>query len=122
VVSQDAVDSVRTATDHIRLRMVNQPTVVLKGRMLREVPGGEEQLPSIALAAEGGGEIATDPRETKGPKALQRMFQFDVEIEDINLVDRFGQRVYVRFEHQMTPLSVQWYRSIRRLFLSSLNV
>jgi hypothetical protein len=28
----------------------------------------------------------------------------------------------VRFEHQMTPLSVQWYRSIRRLFLSSLNV
>jgi putative peptide zinc metalloprotease protein len=122
VVSQDAVDNVRTVTDHIRLRMVNQPTVVMKGRMLREVPGGEEQLPSIALSAEGGGEIATDPRETKGPKALQRMFQFDVEIEDINLVDRFGQRVYVRFEHQMTPLSVQWYRSIRRLFLSSLNV
>jgi len=122
VVSQDAVDSVRTTTDHIRLRMVNQPTVVMKGRMLREVPGGEEQLPSIALAAEGGGEIATDPRETKSPKALQRMFQFDIEIEDISRVDRFGQRVYVRFEHQMTPLSVQWYRSIRRLFLSSLNV
>ena len=94
----------------------------MKGRMLREVPGGEEQLPSSALAAEGGGEIATDPRETKSPKALQRMFQFDVEIEDINRVDQFGQRVYVRFEHQMTPLSVQWYRSIRRLFLSSLNV
>jgi putative peptide zinc metalloprotease protein len=122
VVSQDAVDNVRSDTDRIRLRLVNQPTVVMKGRMLRDVPGGEEQLPSIALAAEGGGEIATDPRETKSPKALQRMFQFDVEIEDINLVDRFGQRVYVRFEHQMTPLSVQWYRSIRRLFLSSLNV
>ena len=122
VVPQDAVDNVRRYTDRIRLRMVNRPTVVMKGRILREVPGGEEQLPSIALAAEGGGEIATDPRETKSAKALQRMFQFDVEIEDINLVDRFGQRVYLRFEHQMTPLSVQWYRSIRRLFLSSLNV
>ena len=122
VVSQDAVDNVRTTTDRIRLRLVHQPAVVMKGRMLREVPGGEEQLPSTALAAEGGGEIATDPRETKSPKALQRMFQFDVEIEDNNRVDRFGQRVYVRFEHQMTPLSVQWYRSIRRLFLSSLNV
>ena len=122
VVTQDAVDNVRTVTDRIRLRLVNQPAVIMNGRMLREVPGGEEQLPSSALAAEGGGEIATDPRESKSPKALQRMFQFDVEIEDVNRVNRFGQRVYVRFEHQMTPLSVQWYRSIRRLFLSSLNV
>jgi putative peptide zinc metalloprotease protein len=122
VVPQDAVDYVRTATDRIRLRLVHQPGTVMKGRMLREVPGGEEQLPSVALATEGGGEIATDPRESKSPKALQRMFQFDVEIEEVNLVDRFGQRVYVRFEHQMTPLSVQWYRSIRLLFLSSLHV
>jgi putative peptide zinc metalloprotease protein len=122
VVSQDAVDNVRTNTDRIRLRLVHQPGVVMNGRMLREVPGGEEQLPSSALAAEGGGEIATDPRETKSPKALQRMFQFDVEIEDLDRVDRFGERVYVRFDHQKTPLSVQWYRSIRRLFLSSLNV
>lgn len=122
VVPQDAVDNVRTATDRIRLRLANQPGVVMSGKMLREVPGGEEQLPSVALAAEGGGEIATDPRETKNPKALQRMFQFDVEIEDLNRVDRFGQRVYVRFEHQMTPLSVQWYRNIRRMFLSSLSI
>ncbi len=122
VVPQDAVDNVRTVTDRIRLRLVHQPGAVMKGTMLREVPGGEEQLPSVALAAEGGGEIATDPRESKNPKALQRMFQFDVEIDEPNQVDRFGQRVYVRFEHQMAPLSVQWYRSIRRLFLSSLNV
>ncbi|WP_168212811.1 MULTISPECIES: PqqD family peptide modification chaperone [unclassified Bradyrhizobium] len=122
VVPQDAVDNVRTVTNQIRLRLVHQPGVVMKGTLLREVPGGEEQLPSVALAAEGGGEIATDPRESKNPKALQRMFQFDVAIDDPGRVDRFGQRVYVRFEHQMTPLSVQWYRSIRRLFLSSLNV
>ena len=121
VVPQDAVDNVRTLTNRIRIRLVYQPGVVMNGKMLREVPGGEEQLPSVALAAEGGGEIATDPRDPKNPKALQRMFQFDIAIED-DRVERFGQRVYVRFEHQMTPLSVQWYRSIRRLFLSSLNV
>jgi putative peptide zinc metalloprotease protein len=121
VVPQDAVDNVRTLTNRIRIRLVHQPGVVMNGKMLREVPGGEEQLPSVALAAEGGGEIATDPRDPKNPKALQRMFQFDIAIED-DRVERFGQRVYVRFEHQMTPLSVQWYRSIRRLFLSSLNV
>lgn len=122
VVPQDAVDNVRTVTNQIRLRLVHQPGAVMIGTLLREVPGGEESLPSTALAAEGGGEIATDPRDSKTPKALQRMFQFDVEINAPNRVDRFGQRVYLRFEHHMTPLSVQWYRSIRRLFLSSLNV
>ena len=50
------------------------------------------------------------------------MFQFDVELDGISRVDHFGQRVLVRFEHQMEPLSVQWYRSIRLLFLSSFNV
>ncbi|QOZ46538.1 hypothetical protein XH89_26015 [Bradyrhizobium sp. CCBAU 53340] len=122
VVPQDAVDNVRALTNHIRLRLVHQPGAVMTGSMLREVPGGEEQLPSAALAAEGGGEIATDPRENKNPKALQRMFQFDIAIDQPNDIEKFGQRVFVRFEHQKTPLSVQWYRSIRRLFLSSLNV
>jgi putative peptide zinc metalloprotease protein len=122
VVPQDAVDNVRSATDRIRLRLVNRPGVVLTGRIVREVPAGEEQLPSAALAAEGGGEIATDPRDAKAPKALQRMFQFDVEIGDSAGIARFGQRVYLRFEYQMTPLSVQWYRSIRLLFLSHLEI
>ena len=89
---------------------------------MREVPAGDETLPSPALAAQGGGEIATDPRETKNPKALERVFQFDVELDGAARVDHFGQRVFVRFEHRMEPLSVQWYRSIRLLFLRSFNV
>jgi len=50
------------------------------------------------------------------------MFQFDIELADVGQVDHFGQRVFVRFEHQMTPLSIQWYRSIRLLFLTSFHV
>jgi len=122
VITQDAADKVRVATDHVRVRLVDQPDTVLEGRISREVPAGDEYLPSPALAAEGGGEIATDPRDTKGPKALQRMFQLDVELEGTGAMDHFGQRVFVRFEHKMEPLSVQWYRSIRLLFLSSFNV
>jgi putative peptide zinc metalloprotease protein len=79
-------------------------------------------LPSAALAVEGGGEIGTDPRGTKGPKALQRVFQFDIELDGIGRVDHFGERVLVRFEHRAEPLAMQWYRSIRLLFLSSFNV
>jgi putative peptide zinc metalloprotease protein len=122
VVPQEAVDKVRLATDYVRVRPVDQPQLILKGKVLREVPLGDEYLPSAALATEGGGDIAIDPRDTKGPKSLQRMFQFDIELAGIGQVDHFGQRVFVRFEHQKEPLSVQWYRSIRLLFLTNFHV
>ncbi len=122
VVPQDAIDRVREATDRVRVRMVDRPDTSIKGRIIRAVPGGEEFLPSRALATDGGGEIATDPRETKGAKALQRMFQFDVELIDSGPINQFGQRVYVRFEHEEEPLSVQWYRAVRLLFLSRFSV
>ena len=122
VVPQEAVDKVRLATDRVRVRPVDHPQLVLEGKVLREVPAGAEYLPSPALGVEGGGEIATDPREANGPKALQRMFQFDVALSGISHLDYFGQRVFVRFEHQREPLSVQWYRSIRLLFLTSFHV
>jgi putative peptide zinc metalloprotease protein len=122
VVPQDAIDRVRVATDRIRLRVVDHPDKVLRGYIVRAVPEGEEVLPSRALAVDGGGDIATDPRDTKDPKALQRMFQFDVGMEDTQPLHHFGQRVFVRFEHQEEPLSVQWYRSVRLLFLSRFSV
>lgn len=122
VVPQEAVDKVRLATDRVRVRPVDQPQLALEGKVLRQVPAGGEYLPSAALAIEGGGEIATDPRDAKGPKTMQRMFQFDIELTGIGQVNHFGQRVFVRFEHQREPLSVQWYRSIRLLFLTSFHV
>jgi putative peptide zinc metalloprotease protein len=122
VVPQEAVHKVRLATDHVRVRPVDQPQLAFEGKVLREVPAGDEYLPSAALGTEGGGDVAIDPRDSKGPKSLQRMFQFDIELAGIGQVDHFGQRVFVRFEHQMEPLSVQWYRSIRLLFLTSFHV
>ena len=122
VVPQDSVDYVRSATDSVRIRLVDRPGSEYAAKLLREVPAGVDLLPSSALAIEGGGEIATDPRETKGPKALERMFQFDLGFVDGPRIDYFGQRVFVRFEHHREPLMVQWYRSVRLLFMSSFNV
>jgi putative peptide zinc metalloprotease protein len=122
VVPQDAIDRVRIATDRVLVRRADRPEEAMAGRIVRAIPGGEEFLPSRALATEGGGEIATDPRETRGAKALQRMFQFDVAIDDSAPVSQFGQRVYVRFEHDEEPLGIQWLRSVRLLFLSRFSV
>jgi len=122
VVPQDAVDQVRSSTEAVRIRLVDRPGIEYAATVLREIPAGADLLPSSALAVDGGGEIATDPRETKGPKALDRMFQFDLEFVDAPGFDYFGQRVFVRFEHRKEPLLVQWYRSVRLLFMSSFNV
>ena len=122
VVGQEAIDAVRVATERVQVRRVDDPYAVLTGRVTREVPSGAEYLPSPALAADGGGAIAIDPRDTKGPKALQRMFQLDIELAQSVGVEHFGQRVFVRFEHAREPLVTQWYRGVRLLFLSHFNV
>lgn len=124
VVAQEAVDLVRLATDRVSVRFVHRPEVVTGGRIVRQVPAGDEYLPSRALAMEGGGQIATDPRDQKGAKTLERMFQLDIELtgEDAAQNAFFGERVYVRFDHVTEPIGLQWSRVVRRLFLSHFHV
>jgi putative peptide zinc metalloprotease protein len=122
IVPQDAVSRVREATHRVRVRLTDHPGTTLDANVVREVPAGEETLPSRALATEGGGEIVTDPRETNGPKALQRMFQFDVALSGAGQLDQFGQRAFVRFDHTPEPLSAQLYRRVRLLFLARFGV
>ncbi|HEX5371257.1 MAG TPA: hypothetical protein VFW84_00840 [Aquabacterium sp.] len=125
VVPQESVDLVRQSTAQVEVRHAHRPEVSLVGHIVREVPAGDEYLPSKALAAEGGGTLAVDPRDPKGVKTLERTFQFDVALAGgsgpgTNLF--FGERVHVRFEHAAEPLAFQWYRGIRRLFLSHFHV
>jgi putative peptide zinc metalloprotease protein len=122
VVPQDAINAVRIGTDRVRVRLAGRPEVVTEGRIVRQVPAGESYLPSRALAVEGGGQIATDPRDARGPKALERMFQFDVALPGARRLAVFGERAYVRFEHRAEPLAMRWYRDVRRLFLSHFGV
>lgn len=124
VVQQESVDMVRLATDRVSVRFAHRPEVVTGGRIVRQVPAGDEYLPSRALASEGGGRIATDPRDQKGAKTMERMFQLDIELtgEDVARNAFFGERVYVRFDHETEPIGLQWYRAMRLLFLSYFHV
>lgn len=125
VVAQQEADAVRHATTGVQLRLSHQSDVVLEGHIAREVPSGAEYLPSRALSAEGGGQLATDPRDAKGARTLERTFQFDVAVHPgVSAAHAlyFGQRVRVRFAHPPEPLALQWYRSVRGLFLSHFHV
>jgi putative peptide zinc metalloprotease protein len=125
VVPQDAVDAVRHDTQAISLKAALSTSAVQQGHVAREIPAGDEYLPSRVLAVEGGGQIATDPRDTHGARSLERGFQFDIEVQPAAgdppgaaAPAYFGERVHVRFEHSPQPLGVQAVTALRRLLLS----
>lgn len=124
VVPQGDIDLVRglPAASPVEVRMSQRPDLALAGTIVRQVPAGDERLPSRALAADGGGRISVDPRDAKGTRAMERLFQFDIELPRELDVALYGDRVHVRFNHPKEPLARQWYRGIRQLFLAHFNV
>jgi putative peptide zinc metalloprotease protein len=122
VVYQADVDLVRNQTRDIRVRLPENIPETVPAAILREVPAATDQLPGRALAQEGGGKIAIDPRDRFGIKAFQKLFLFDIELPNFKGLYNVGGRLYVRFDHGYEPLAYRWYREIRQLFLRRFNV
>ena len=121
IVHQGEVDIVRLATNRVDVRTFERIDTVVSGKVLRLVPGGADQLPSKALSPDGGGTVPVDPRDPKGTKTIERVFQLEIELE-APAAAMYGGRVFVRFDHVAEPLGQQWYRGLRRLFLTRFNV
>jgi putative peptide zinc metalloprotease protein len=122
VVSQDDIALVREARDEVQVKIADRVEHTYSARLIREVPGAHDELPSKALSLEGGGQHATDPRDPNGLKSLQGLFQFDIELPPEVGRLQIGTRVHVRFQHHAEPLAEQWGRRLRQLFLSRFNV
>jgi len=120
-VGQDDIDLVRTRLRTVSVRLAQQLDEVLPARVIREVPAGSEDLPSKALGGIGGGALSVDPRDPKGTKSLQRVFQLDLELPEEAASSAFGSRAYVRFEHSWEPLGQQIWRRARQVLLSRLQ-
>ncbi len=121
-VSQTIIDLVRSRTDGAEVRLSDRITDVIPADIKRIVPGGSQDLPARQLGTSGGGQIAIDPTDGQGLKALQKVFQVDLEIPARSEQALLGGRAYVRFDHGWAPLGVQWYFQIRQIFLSRFNV
>ncbi len=76
----------------------------------------------MALGRAGGGEVAIDPRDQGGTKAVEKLFQVELELPSSVRTSQLGGRVYVRFDHGTRPLVAQAYRRLRQLFLARLDV
>ena len=122
LVSQDDVDLVRSRTRRVEAKLAGRLGETLEAELRREVPAASARLPNPALATQGGGLVATDPRQSEGgPMALARWFEFELELPG-KPSRALGERVYVRFEHGWEPLAWRIGRSVRQLFMKRFAV
>ncbi|MDB5810496.1 MAG: peptidase family [Betaproteobacteria bacterium] len=122
VIPQDNIDLARTRFRSAEMRLADSIFATHPVTLIREMPGGIEELPSAALGPTGGGAIAVDPKDEKGLKTIERVFIFDFQLPPQALPAAFGERVHVRMSHASEPLAYQGYRRLRQLFLSRFNV
>ncbi|MCP4046810.1 MAG: hypothetical protein GY732_12580 [Gammaproteobacteria bacterium] len=122
VVSQADVSLVQNRTEKVEIlladRLNNPITTIIKS----EVPAASDRLPSAVLGITGGGLVPVDPMDPKGLKTLKRIFQFQLELPIAKENIKLGGRVYVLFIHGYEPLALQWFRSLRQLFLRQFQI
>jgi putative peptide zinc metalloprotease protein len=122
VVSQADIALVRERTRGVQVRLAEEIARAVPALVSRIAPQAEERLPTPALGRQGGGQVAVDPTDPQGMRAIQTLFQVDLELPATTRLLTVGGRAYVRFDHGAEPLAAQWYRRLRRLFLSRFHV
>lgn len=120
LVPQESVDRVRGRTVRVSAMLAERLGERLPARVLREVPGASDRLPSLALSQAGGGDIALNPTAAaNGAKALQTHFEFEIELESAPPLGAGG-RVFVRFDHPPETVAQQLWRLMQQVFLQRL--
>jgi putative peptide zinc metalloprotease protein len=120
VVTQDEIDLVRSHLVRVEVRLAGDIHNSWQATVIREVPAGQEAIPSSALTLAGGGLIAADVSDQRQSRALNRVFQFDLQLPADAMGCRIGERAHIRFVHGSEPLAAQLARRVRQLFLSHL--
>jgi len=118
IIDQTDEDFIRSHTRSIAVKLPFAPGPSWAARVVRAVPAALNELPSAALGREGGGAVATDPRDQSGRKSLVSHFEYELALPDQFPYRLIGSRASVRFEHPAEPLAYRIWRGVRRLFLA----
>ncbi len=122
VVGQADIGLVRQRITGVEVRLAEKLGTSLHAAIARIIPAADYSLPSAALGTAAGGDVPVDPTDPKGLRALDTIFQLDIILPEQVKNPHIGGRVYVRIEHGVMPLALQWYRSFRQVFLRKFNV
>lgn len=124
IVPQADAERVRRGTLGVEVLLPQRPAEVLPARLVRAVPRASHELPSPALGQQGGGAQVTDPREADGSKAMQALFEFELEVPALRQLDPvpLGSHAHVSFEHAAEPIGWRWLRQLRTQLLSQFHL
>ncbi|WP_316014996.1 peptidase M50 [Roseobacter sp. HKCCA0434] len=121
-VGQDRAELVRTRTEAVALRFEDAIADTIPARLIAELPESRAELPSLALATEGGGDFALNPEGASRLATVESVFQFEVAPLADRPVAYVGNRALVRFDHGDEPLGWRMLRAVRQLFLRQFSV
>jgi len=122
VISQSDISVVRQFSHDIEVRFASRPGQSVAATIEREVPAANFLLPSKVLGTAGGGRIRVDPRDERGTKAADKVFQLEIALIGDAPTPHLGERVHVRFDHGSKSLAQQWTRMGRQLFLRHFGI
>ena len=122
-VPEAEIEYFRDRVRSVAIRFDEQPWTRLDSVTVdREVPKSTRKLPSPALSSANGGPFTPDPSAKEKETILESIFEIDLATSNDVAVDRWGQRVWVRFDHGASPVIERLYRSARQLFLGRFHV
>jgi putative peptide zinc metalloprotease protein len=116
-VPETEIDPVRTGTRAVSVRFEDASPALEEARIVREFPEATRQLPHPALASPNGGPFSIDPSAKEQNVSLLPFFEIDIAAQAEQLRTRWGERVWVRFDHGAEPLVPRVWRGLRQVFL-----
>jgi putative peptide zinc metalloprotease protein len=117
VVPQSDVGLIRRGSRAIVVKPVDAPAERVPARLAGQIGGAVERLPSRALGTLGGGRIEVDPRDEKGLRTRDRVFEIELTLAPQAPLTRLGSRVIARFDHGFEPVAFRLARALKREFL-----
>ena len=122
-VPESEIEYLRDQNRSVSVRFDEAPWIRLDhSHIEREVPKSSRRLPAPALSTENGGPFALDPAAKDKDRILEDIFEVAISAPQDVAVERWGERVWVRFDLGASPIAWRLYRAARQLFLGRFHV
>lgn len=124
-VVQDDMELIKNRVRSVEVKPNQRIQSSWNAQIIRTKPQGEHNMVSEALGSNAGGNILTDPSSSEGIKAINRVFDIELQLlenqKQLNLSNKFvyGDKVYVRFDLGYLPIFWQWALRLEQLFLKN---
>ena len=110
VIPERDIGLVQNRLENIEFRLAESPNKIYQAEISYSALTSDNELPSAALGALGGGAIEVNP-EQGGIIANNDYFVVELSAKSpLKNVIGLGGRAYIKFSHAAEPLALQWWR------------